>query len=62
MHYLRPPAQGPRPVALRELHEIQMHNRLDQATEEWQRRYAIRAGSEAALSQNVRSHGLRHSR
>ena len=53
---------GPRSLALlptRELHEIQQHNRLDQRTEHWQRRYAIRAGIEATLSQNVRAYGLR---
>ncbi|MFD9636092.1 transposase [Streptomyces violascens] len=52
----------PRALALlptRELHEIQMRNRLDQQTEEWQRRYAIRAGIETTLSQNVRTCGLR---
>ncbi|MGW1038467.1 transposase [Streptomyces sp. NPDC002547] len=51
---------GPRSLALlptRELHEIQQHNRLDQRTEQWQRRYAIRAGIEATLSQNVRACG-----
>jgi hypothetical protein len=58
-------ATRPRALALlptRELHEIQMHNRLDQTTEEWQHRYAIRAGIEATLSQNIRAHGLRRSR
>ncbi|MEU9547068.1 transposase [Streptomyces mirabilis] len=58
-------ATRPRALALlptRKLHEIQAHNRLDQTTEEWQRRYAIRAGIEATLSQNVRAHGLRRSR
>ncbi|WP_107073877.1 transposase [Streptomyces sp. FxanaA7] len=39
-----------------------MRNRLDQQTEPWQRRYAIRAGIEATLSQNVRAHGLRRTR
>lgn len=39
-----------------------MGNRLEQTTAEWQRRYAIRAGIEATLSQNVRAHGLRRSR
>lgn len=56
---------GPRSLALlptRELHEIQQHNRLDQHTEDWQRRYAIRAGIEATLSQNVRAYGLRRTR
>ncbi|MET7718246.1 IS1182 family transposase [Streptomyces sp. NPDC005407] len=58
-------ATRPRALALlptRELHEIQTRNRLDQTAEEWQRRYAIRAGIEATLSQNVRAHGLRRSR
>lgn len=57
-------ATGPRSVALlpRQLHDIQTRNRLDQQTEQWQRRYAIRAGIEATLSQNVRAHGLRRSR
>ncbi|MFD9219010.1 transposase [Streptomyces sp. NPDC060064] len=58
-------ATRPRALALlptRELHEIQMRNRLDQATEQWQHRYAIRAGIEATLSQYVRVHGLRRSR
>jgi hypothetical protein len=49
-------------VLPRPLHEIQMRNRLDQRTEQWQRRYAIRAGIEATLSQNVRAHGLRRTR
>ncbi|MGQ4484085.1 transposase [Streptomyces sp. SAS_276] len=49
-------------VLPRPLHEIQMRNRLDQQTEQWQRRYAIRAGIEATLSQNVRAHGLRRAR
>ncbi|WP_326791283.1 IS1182 family transposase [Streptomyces sp. NBC_00841] len=56
---------GPRSLALlptRELHEIQQRNRLDQHTEDWQRRYAIRAGIEATLSQNVRTCGLRRTR
>ncbi|MEN8651623.1 transposase [Streptomyces sp. 21So2-11] len=53
---------GPRSLALlptRELHEIQQRNRLDQHTQDWQRRYATRAGIEATLSQNVRTCGLR---
>ncbi|MFF4277086.1 transposase [Streptomyces sp. NPDC001536] len=49
-------------VLPRLLHEIQMRNRLDQQTEQRQRRYAIRAGIEATLSQNVRAHGLRRTR
>ncbi|MER6677534.1 transposase [Streptomyces sp. NPDC000983] len=45
-------AAGSRSLAVlpRELHEIQMRNRLDQQTERWQRRYAIRANVEATLS------------
>ncbi|GAA0368133.1 hypothetical protein GCM10010319_52580 [Streptomyces blastmyceticus] len=42
----------PRALALlptRELHEIQRRNRLGQRSEEWQRRYAIRASIEATL-------------
>ncbi|MFE7240731.1 transposase [Streptomyces sp. NPDC057580] len=52
----------PVPEPTRELHEIQQRNRLDQRTEDWQRRYAIRAGIEATLSQNVRTCGLRQTR
>ncbi|MEU1306449.1 MULTISPECIES: transposase [Streptomyces] len=57
-------ATRPRSIAVlpRPLHEIQTRNRLDQQTEQWQRRYAIRTGIEATLSQNVRAHGLRRSR
>jgi hypothetical protein len=57
-------ATRPRSVSVlpRTLHEIRTRNRLDQQTEQWQRRYAIRAGIEATLSQNVRAHGLRRSR
>ncbi|WP_455357549.1 transposase [Streptomyces sp. SYSU K217416] len=58
-------ATRPRALSLlptRELHEIQTGNRLKQQTKDWQRRYAIRAGIEATLSQNVRGHGLRRSR
>jgi IS5 family transposase len=62
VHHLRHPAPGLALLPTRELHEIQMHNRLDQTTAEWQRRYAIRAGIEATLSQNVRAHGLPRSR
>ncbi|MFD8461925.1 transposase [Streptomyces antimycoticus] len=35
---------------------------LDQQTKDWQQRYAIRAGIEATISQNVRTCGLRRSR
>ncbi|MEU5548060.1 transposase [Streptomyces sioyaensis] len=58
-------ATHPRALALlptRELHEIQTRNRLDQATENWQQRYAIRAGIEATPSQNIRTSGLRRTR
>lgn len=57
-------ATRPRSVAVlpRPLHEIQMRNRLDQQSEQWQRRNAIRAGIEATLSQNIRTHGLRRTR
>ncbi|MFF4795231.1 transposase [Streptomyces sp. NPDC001276] len=59
-------ASATRPCSIavlpRLLHEIQTRNRLDQRTEQWQRRYAIRAGIEATFSQNVRVHGLRGSR
>ncbi|QIZ02270.2 transposase [Streptomyces sp. S1D4-11] len=58
-------ATRPRALALlptRELHEIQLRNRLEQTTAEWQHRYAIRVSIEATLSQNVRAHGLRRSR
>jgi Transposase DDE domain len=57
------PAQ-PRAVTLLPppLHEIQMRARAEQATVEWQRRYAIRAGIESTISQNVRTCGLRRSR
>ena len=49
-------------LPIRELHEIQTRNRLDQATQNWQQRYAIRAGIEATLSQTVRTCGLRRTR
>ncbi|KAB1139391.1 IS1182 family transposase [Streptomyces luteolifulvus] len=58
-------ATRPRTLALlptRELHEIQARNRLDQQTRDWRQRYAIRAGIEATLSQNIRNCGLRRSR
>ncbi|MCX4431438.1 IS1182 family transposase [Streptomyces mirabilis] len=57
-------ATRPRSIALlpQPLHEIQVRNRLDQQTEEWQRRYAVRAGIEATLSQTVRNNGLRRTR
>lgn len=58
-------ATRPRAVSLlptRELHEIQARNRLDQQTKDWQQRYAIRAGIEATLSQDIRNCGLRRTR
>uniref|UniRef100_A0AAU2HAU1 Transposase n=2 Tax=Streptomyces TaxID=1883 RepID=A0AAU2HAU1_9ACTN len=57
-------ADRPRSIAVlpRPLHEIQAQNRLDQKTADRQRRYAIRSGIEATLSQNVRRHGLRRTR
>ncbi|GGL95673.1 hypothetical protein GCM10010129_44490 [Streptomyces fumigatiscleroticus] len=58
-------ADRPRALALlprQSLHEIQTHNRREQRTSQWQRRYAIRAGIEATLSQAVRTRGLRRSR
>ena len=65
---VRPPcissATLPRVLSLlprRELHEIQTGNRLEQQTGDWQQRYAIRAGIEAALSQNASACGLRRS-
>lgn len=59
------PTPCPRSLALlptRELHGIQQANRLDQRTRQWQDRYAIRAGIEATLSQNIRTCGLRRTR
>ncbi|MEV7144731.1 transposase [Streptomyces tauricus] len=54
-------ATRPRSIAVL-LHEIQMRNRLDQQTEQWQRRSTIRAGLENTLYQSVRVHGLRRAR
>ncbi|MEV6949493.1 transposase [Streptomyces sp. NPDC051172] len=36
--------------------------RKDQKTSNWERRYAIRAGCEATVSETVHAHGLRHCR
>ncbi|MGA5135502.1 IS1182 family transposase [Streptomyces olivoreticuli] len=47
----------PRPVQ-----EIQTRARLEQKTEQWQRRYAMRSGCEATVSETVHAHGLRHCR
>ncbi|WP_373299676.1 transposase [Streptomyces poonensis] len=55
----------PRALALlprQSLHEIQTRNRLEQRDPQWQRRYAIRAGIEATLSQAIGTCGLRRSR
>ncbi|MFC3573654.1 transposase [Streptomyces yaanensis] len=53
-------ATRPRSIAVlpRPLHEIQTRNRLDQQTEQWQRRYAIRAGIEATASSTPRTRRL----
>lgn len=42
--------------------KIQTQVRKDQKTSNWQRRYAIRAGCEATVSETVHAHGLRHCR
>ncbi|MFD0381372.1 transposase [Streptomyces stramineus] len=42
--------------------EIQTRVRHEQKTGRWQRRYAIRAGCEATVSETVHAHGLRHCR
>jgi hypothetical protein len=44
------------------LHEIQTYARAEQTTPAWQRRYAIRAGIESTIAQNVRTCGLRRAR
>jgi transposase len=46
----------------RRLQETQTRVRREQDTEQWQRRYAIRAGCEATVSETVHAHGLRHCR
>ncbi|WP_406292796.1 IS1182 family transposase [Embleya sp. NBC_00888] len=53
----RHPTLMPRP-----LHEIQSRVRRDQQTPEWRRRYAMRAGCEATVSETVRAHGMRNCR
>ncbi|KZM69846.1 transposase [Nocardia terpenica] len=55
---------GPRSLALlpHPLHEIQIQARAEQATDEWKQRYAVRAGAESTISQNVRISGPRRSR
>ncbi|MFD7489454.1 transposase [Streptomyces mirabilis] len=42
--------------------KFQSQVRKDQKTSNWQRRYAIRAGCEATVSETVHAHGLRHCR
>ncbi|MGW5610537.1 transposase [Streptomyces sp. NPDC003753] len=42
--------------------KIQTQVRKDQKSSNWQRRYAIRAGCEATVSETVHAHGLRHCR
>ncbi|WP_211835018.1 transposase [Streptomyces rhizosphaericus] len=42
--------------------KIQTQVRKDQKTSNWQRRYAVRAGCEATVSETVHAHGLRHCR
>jgi transposase len=44
------------------LQEIQTRVRAEQETPEWKKRYAIRAGCEATVSETVHAHGLRHCR
>ncbi|MFE5110583.1 transposase [Streptomyces sp. NPDC056663] len=43
----------------RRLQEIQTQVRHEQDTEQWQCRYAIRAGYEATVSETAHTHGLR---
>ncbi len=42
--------------------EIQTRARAEQKTQAWQRRYAMRAGCEATVSETVHAHGLRNCR
>ena len=44
------------------LQKIQNRTRSLQQTPEWKRRYALRAGCEATVSETVHAHGLRHCR
>jgi transposase len=46
----------------RPLQEIQNQARVRQQTPEWKRRYALRAGAEATVSETVHAHGLRRCR
>ena len=44
------------------LQEVQTRARAQQQTPEWKRRYALRTGAEATVSETVHAHGLRHCR
>jgi hypothetical protein len=44
------------------LQEIKTNARAQQQTTEWKRRYALRAGAEATISETVHAHGLRQCR
>ncbi|MER6611325.1 transposase [Streptomyces sp. NPDC000927] len=44
------------------LQEIQTRVRREQDAEQWKRRYALRVGCEATVSETVHAHGLRHCR
>ncbi|MFG2586528.1 transposase [Streptomyces malaysiensis] len=46
----------------RELKDLQTEARAEQQTRPWQRRYALRAGIEGAISEFVHGHGMRQSR
>lgn len=46
----------------REIHETVEQARAEQATDEWQQRYAIRAGVESTIHQAVAATGIRRSR
>ena len=54
----------PRKLTLRprDQHETLEHARIEQKTEAWRRRYAIRAGVEGAIHQTVAVTGIRRSR
>ncbi|WP_226900530.1 transposase [Nonomuraea phyllanthi] len=53
-----------RPITLRprEEHEALQRARRRQSTDEWQQRYAHRAGIEGTIAQGVKGFGLRRSR
>jgi transposase len=46
----------------RDLHEVLQHARARQASSEWKRRYAIRAGAEGTIHQATHVTGIRHAR